>query len=136
MMREDDRFSAGSFRAGADPYKDLWDQPAPSPTKSSGFSKLWQGEVGGEVSGRSASEWREDWQRGRKAPIPLPSDKKKLWRSVGLLAAIGASLFAVYLLDAFLEKEHWHWMNPNESGETASFIGGGAGGPSINWGGR
>ncbi len=135
MSREDFKFPTGpdAVGGGGSPYRDMWGQSGQAGGRTGGLSKLWAGEAGSK-DGHSSQDWREEWKRQRKEPIPQSRDWKKLWLGLGLVVVFCFSIFAIYMLDGFLEKQHWHWMNPNDtvidSGE------GGAGGPSIHWGGR
>ena len=97
--------------------------------RSDGSMTYWEA-ARAAARGRSARDWRTEWQKQQRPPLKPRRNWSGPLLTLGLLAALGLSVYGIILLDQHLEALHWHWMNPNEAtdfGDHAS--------PGINWGG-
>ncbi|MEI6986760.1 MAG: hypothetical protein WCK65_11575 [Rhodospirillaceae bacterium] len=94
-----------------------------------GLSGLWGGH--GAVLARSAREWKADWAHERRAPLKPSSNRRAGWVALGVVAVFCASLFAIYRLDAFLDKVNWHWAENAQVDNSSEHLS-----PSIHWRGR
>lgn len=80
------------------------------------------------AKGHSARDYRSEWRKQRRTPLPEGRDWRGILLAVGVAATLGLSIFALVKLDRVLDAMHWHWMNPTEGDQSVDRIP-----PTIHW---